>query len=80
MKIIERLAGLLGRGAADPDPDAFVEVARLPLHLGPMTLDRLRDEGFTAMGEEVFNVVTRSTTDYRILVPRHEADAALAAL
>ena len=80
MSLRDRFVALLTRGSVDETPDQLVELIRLPLHQGPLTLRLLRDDGFAAVGEEAFNVVTRSVTDYRILVPRRELTAAETAL
>jgi hypothetical protein len=40
----------------------------------------LRSEGFDATGNETFNIATNVLSDYRILVPRREAERASARL
>jgi hypothetical protein len=60
---------LLARGTADePDPDAQVEAAEVPLFNGPMLVERLRSEGIVADGFESFDVATRTTNRMRIMV------------
>ena len=79
MGLLQRFYTLLSHGEA-PDPDALVEIALVRISSGPMTVAKLCSEGFHAVGIEDFNIVTRVCSDYRILVPRHEADAASALL
>lgn len=69
----------LSRGEPD-DPDELVEIARVRVAGGPLLVAGLCNAGFRATGEEAFNVVTRTTSDYRILVPRGEANDAMAHL
>jgi hypothetical protein len=71
---------LLSRGKESANPDEPVDVALVPIGTGPMTVATLRGEGFDATGNETFNVVTNVLSDYRILVPRREADRATARL
>jgi hypothetical protein len=71
---------LLNRGGGSPDPDEPIEVALVPIGAGPMTVATLRSEGFDASGSETFNIVTNVLSDYRIVVPRREADRATARL
>ena len=71
---------LLNRGGGSQDPDEPIEVALVPIGAGPMTVATLRSEGFDASGDETFNIVTNVLSDYRILVPRREAERATALL
>jgi hypothetical protein len=66
----------LSRG--DPgDPNELVEVARVRIGRGPLTVEELCSAGFHATGDETFNIVTNTSSDYRVLVPRVEADRAM---
>ena len=79
MGLKQRFFDLLSRG--DPGDQAeFVEIARVHVGRGPLTVAALKDEGFHATGDETFNIVTNTSSDYRILVPRREADRAMAHL
>jgi hypothetical protein len=71
---------VLNRGGGSQDPDEPIEVALVPVGAGPMTVATLRDEGFDASGNETFNIVTNVLSDYRILVPRREAERATSRL
>ena len=76
MSLRAKFFAWLSRG--DPgDPAELLEITRLPIAGGPLTVAALRDAGFSAVGEEAFNIVTRTASDYRVLVPRGEADRAL---
>ena len=69
MGLRQRFWDLLARGtAAEPDPDAQVEAAEVPLFNGPMLVARLQSEGIVAEGLEAFDVVTRTTNRMRIMV------------
>lgn len=70
----------LSRGDATADPDEPVEIALVPVSAGPMAVAALRDEGFDASGNETFNIATNVVSDYRIVVPRREAERASAQL
>jgi hypothetical protein len=80
VSIRESMYKLLSRGAKPPDPDEPVEVALVHIGAGPMTVATLRSEGFDATGNETFNIATNVLSDYRILVPRREAERASARL
>ena len=80
MSIRDKILRMLSRGAPTDDPSEFIEISRLPIAQGPMTVDRLRDEGFHPRGAEAFSVLTKSLTDYSISVARHEAQAASMAI
>ena len=55
-------------------------MALVPIGSGPMTVATLCGEGFHATGSETFNVATNLLSDYRILVPRREAEQVTARL
>ena len=76
MTIREAFGRLLSRGAVPENPDELVEIAIVPLAVGPMSVETLRDAGFHASGAPTFNIVTDVASDYRVLVPRHEAATA----
>ena len=76
MVIREALGRLLSRGEVTQSPDELVEIAVLPLALGPMTVETLRDAGYNASGAPTYSIVTEVASDYRVLVPRHQAAAA----
>lgn len=74
--VLARLSG----PDVETDPDEPVEIARVDLASGPMMKAKLERAGLFAHGEECFSVLTRSNTDYRILVHRQDAAAATAIL
>lgn len=76
MSLRSRLLRLLERGPA-PDPDEFVDLAAVPLAVGPMMLHRLHDAGIDARGNEAFNPATSVRSDYRIRVRRRDLERAL---
>jgi hypothetical protein len=80
MGVRDALYRLLNRGAHVADPDEPMEVALVPIGAGPMAVATLCSEGFHATGNETFNIATNVLSDYRILVPRREADRAAARL
>ncbi len=80
MTIRQAIEKLLTRGAAPADQDEPVEIALVPIGSGPMTVASLREAGFDATGAETFSIVTNVLSDYRILVPRHQAADATARL
>jgi hypothetical protein len=80
MSLRESLFRLLNRGTPNVDENEAVEIAVVPLVRGPMLVTLLRDRGFDATGLEAVSIVTKAGGDYRIFVPRREADAATAAL
>jgi hypothetical protein len=74
MTVREAVYRWLGRGSsAAEDPEETVEIAIIPLTVGPMTVESLCARGFHASGAPTFNIVTDVASDYRILVPRKEA-------
>lgn len=62
------------------DENEPVEIATVALAIGPTMVNRLRERQFDAHGHEAFNIVTKVDSDYRIVVPRRQADDALHAL
>ena len=75
MGIVQKFYALISKGEpADPNEPVELIVVRGPS--GPMTLATLREAGFNAAGHETYNVVARTATDFRILVPRHEVERA----
>ena len=64
----------LSRGNAPPlDPDEFVEVEDLPIHMGPMAETVLRRDGIDATCTETYDIATRTRTRVRIAVARRDA-------
>lgn len=80
MSIRDVVYRLLNRGHEVADPDEPVEIALVPISAGPMAVATLRGEGFDATGNETFNIATNVLSDYRIVVPRREAERATARL
>jgi hypothetical protein len=80
MGVRDALFKLLNRGGQPANPDEPIEVALVPIGSGPMAVATLRGEGFDATGNETFNIATNVLSDYRILVPRREAERATARL
>ena len=76
MSIREALGRLLNRGDFPQDPDELIEIAIVQLPTGPMSVEALRNADFHASGAPTYNIATGIASDYRILVPRHEAAAA----
>jgi len=76
MTVREAVYRWLGRGTAVEDPEEPVEIAIIPLAVGPMTVESLCERGFHASGAPTFNIITDVASDYRILVPRKESVAA----
>ncbi len=75
MRFLQKFYALLSRGEP-ADPDERVELIVVRATSGPMTIARLREDGFDATGHESFNAGTKLTNDYRILVPRREVERA----
>jgi hypothetical protein len=73
----DRLRTLFVSGQIDEDPDEPIEIGVVALAKGPIAVTLLRDEGFNAAGHDAFNIVTSVSSGYRILVPRHQSDAAV---
>ena len=80
MNIREVIGRLLSRGDVAQDPDELIEIAVVPLATGPMSIETLRAEGFSATGAPTYNVGTGVASDYRVLVPRREAPDAMTRL
>ncbi len=80
MSIRDAVYKLLNRGGGSQDPDEPIEIALVSVSAGPMTVATLRNEGFEASGNETFNIATNVLSDYRVLVPRREAEQATARL
>ena len=76
MRIRETIARILSRGEVAEDPDELIQIAIIPLAMGPMSLEVLRAEGFDARGAPTYNVGTGIASDFRVLTPRREASAA----
>lgn len=76
MGIRAALGRWLSQGDAPQNPDELVEIAIIPLAVGPMTVETLLDAGFDAIGAPTYNIVTEVASDYRVLVPRHQSAAA----
>jgi len=64
---------LLNRGEPSADPDEPVEIGIIPLAVGPMTVESLRNAGLNAVGAPTYNIISEVANRYRILVPRREA-------
>jgi len=80
MTVRDAMNRWLSRGNSVEDPEEPVEIAIIPLAMGPMTVESLCAEGFHATGAPTFNIVTDVASDYRIVVPRNEAAAAMQCL
>ncbi len=65
-------------GASDEvDPDEPTEVGIVHITRGPVALTLLREAGFDAVGHDAYNIVSEVASGYRILVPHHQAEAAV---
>jgi hypothetical protein len=64
-----------GKGAEQTSmsESELVEIGRVPLWRGPLIQNHLQANGIPVFGEECFSLVTRSLTDYRLLVARQDA-------
>ena len=68
-------------GASDEiDPDEPTEIGVVSIAFGQIALERLRDEGFDAVGYDAFNIVSSVSSGYRIVVPHEQSEAAAARL
>lgn len=78
MKLLQRFHSMISRGDDVRDPSEPVELVVVRAITGPLTVARLREEGFDAAGYET-NFGTGLASEYRILVPRgqHEPASAL---
>jgi hypothetical protein len=72
----DRLLGLLNRGEPVGDPLELVEVARVQVHLGPLLVESMCDDGIEAVWWPAYNVLTRTLSDARIMAPRVHAPRA----
>ena len=68
---------LLSRGG-DPedDPSELVDLATVPLAVGPLLVARLKTEGITVAGIEAFNLATETRSHMRIMVRRDQFEVA----
>ena len=74
-----RLFDLLARGApVERDPDEIVEVADVPLHVGPILVASLKESGVEASGVESYDIRSSVTTRMRIMVRRRDLESASA--
>ncbi|MCU1361358.1 MAG: hypothetical protein JWN99_2647 [Ilumatobacteraceae bacterium] len=80
MTIRAAITKLLGRDGPSGEPDSPVEIAVVPIGIGPMTVESLRDRGFDAVGFEAYNLISGVSSDYRIMVPGSQSTAASAQL
>jgi len=76
----DRLRTLFVSGEIEENPDEPVEIAVLPIARGPIAVQQLQEAGFTVGGHDAFNIVSNVASGYRVLVPRHQSDAASALL
>ena len=68
---------LLSRGETpEEDPAELVDLATVPLAVGPLLVARLKDEGITAAGIEAFNLVSDTRSHMRIMVRRDQFEMA----
>ncbi len=79
MTLLSRFHRMISRGDRVLDPSEPVELVVVRGTAGPMTVARLRDEGFDAAGYETNNG-TGLASEYRILVPRNQHEPASALL
>ena len=79
MGIVQKFYALISKGEP-ADPDQPVELIVVRATSGPMTVARLREDGFDATGYEEFNPGTRLSSNYVIRVPRRELGRASARL
>jgi hypothetical protein len=77
--IIQKFYALISKGEP-ADPEQPVELIVVRATSGPMTVARLRQDGFDATGYEEFNAGTKVAGQYVILVPRRELGRATARL
>ena len=69
--------GLLSRGQEpDGDPAELVDLETVPLAVGPLTIARLEQAGFSVTGIESFNIATNVRSHMRIMVRRDQFTAA----
>jgi hypothetical protein len=67
----------LTKGSAPPlDPDEYIEVETVPSFMGPLAETVLRDNDIEPLCEDTYNIVTRTLSEVRVLVPRRDFDRA----
>ena len=76
----DRLSTLFVSRPIPEDPDEPIEIGVVPIAKGPLAVMHLRAAGFDAGGHDAFNIVTNVASGYRILVPRHQSEAAVTVL
>ena len=76
----DRLSTLFVSGQIEENPDEPVEIGVVAIGRGPIAVQQLRDCGYDAGGHDAFNIMSNVASGYRILVPRHQSEAAVAAL
>ena len=79
VKMLHKFHSMISRGQHVPDPNEPVELVVVRGTSGPMTVARLRDGGFDAVGYET-NFGTGLACEYRILIPRRQLEPAAALL
>jgi hypothetical protein len=81
MGLRQKLIEVLSRGEPDPEPDEeeFVELERVPLHFGPLTVETLGAAGIEALQFEEFDPVTAQSRSL-IKVRRRQVAEATATL
>ena len=63
----------LTKGTAPPvDPDEYIEVETVPSYMGPLVETVLRDNDIEPRCEDTYNIVTRTLSEVRVLVPRRD--------
>ncbi len=68
-------------GASDEvNPDEPTEIGMVPIGRGPLVVEQLRNAGFNAVGHDAYNIVSSVSSGFRILVPQHQSEAAVAKL
>jgi hypothetical protein len=76
-----RFLDLLARGErAERDPEEVVEVADVPLHIGPILVASLKERGIEASGVESYDIRSSVTTRMRIMVRRKDLEPASAVI
>ena len=79
VKMLHKFRNMISRGERVPDPSEPVELVVVSGASGPMTVARLREEGFDAAGYET-NAGTGLACEYRIFIPRGQREQATALL
>ena len=62
------------------NPDELTEIGVVPIATGQIALAQLREAGFDAVGHDAFNIVSNVSSGYRIVVPQHQSEEAVAKL